>query len=345
MTKLKDIPYLKIEARNNYELGYAIGKKLAEQIKKRLLNNFRYYKRVLVKNHDELTKMAEGFLPAITKYYPNLLKELMGMSDGAGVSFTDLLILMCEEEILDFKIKHCTSLAVQTKDGVLLGHNEDWDYNYSKNGLYVVNAKIRKKRFLALSYMGSLPGTSSGLNSDGFCYTANAIKPGRFRYGVPVKFQLRAFLDISTRSEALRIDLKNSSIASNSTFAWKNCKILDIEDYFGHHEIFHGRKFLIHTNHPILDKDRTKWNAETESIKRYEYVKKKLGDTRNFDVKLLKEILKSHETKICDHPNKKHPDSISTIASVIMDPKKMTMEVAYGNPCKNRYFKLRMRFS
>lgn len=339
MTKLKDIPYIKIEAKNNYELGYAIGKKLSKQIKKRLLSNFQFYKKVLTKDYDALVKMANGFLPAITKYYPNLLAELMGMSDGAGVLFTDLLIQMCEEEIFDFKMKHCTTLAVQTKDGVLLGHNEDWRYCYSKNGLYVVNAKIGKKRFLALSYMGSLPGTSSGLNSDGFCYTANAIAPGRFRYGIPIKFQLRAFLDIDTRSEALRTDLKDSSITSNTTFVWKNCKILDIEDYFGHHEIFHGRKFLIHTNHPILDKDRTKENTGDESIKRYDYVKKRLGIKKVFDIKHLKEILKSHETKICDHPNKKHPDSISTIASVIMDPKKMTMEVAYGNPCKNRYFK------
>jgi isopenicillin-N N-acyltransferase-like protein len=338
---MNHIPFLSVTAKDNFSFGFKIGQKLSSQIKKRISDNKKLYKKERMKNFSDLMETAQKFLPDISKDYPHLLAELRGMSEGAKVDFDELLVLMCEEELLDFRIPHCTNVAIQTKNGAVLGHNEDWSPAYKNNGLYVVKGKIKNRKFLALSYIGSLAGTSSGMN-ESFCYTANSLDCRRFRYGVPVKFQLRAFLDAQSEKDVEKVDRKDSSIASNNIYVWKNSKILDIEDYFGHEEKFHADKFLIHTNHPVLKKDRTKANTKAESIRRYNQAKEILMKKKKYDKKTLKEILSEHKTGICAHLNKLHCDYGITIASVIMDPKNKTMEVAWANPCRNKYKEYRL---
>jgi len=336
------IPYLKIKAKNNFDLGLQLGRKLKTETRRRLTENKKIYKKIKAGSFPRLVSMAKNFLPCIKKDYPDLLSELDGLSQGAGVAFSDLLVVMCEEEIIDFKTEHCTSIALKIGRQAVIGHNEDWLPSYRHNGLYLINASLAGKKFLALSYMGGLPGTSSGLNSDGFCYTANSLNAGRFRYGIPVKFQLRAFLGVKNRQEALRVDLRDSTITSNTMLIWKNSKILDIEDYFGHHQEFYGRKFLIHTNHPVLNSDRTKDNTDSESVKRYEYVKNAFNKRKKIDVDFLKSVLQDHTSGICGHPNAKHPTYGVTIASIIMNPKEKWVALAAGNPCENRYVKYKL---
>ncbi len=342
---MNHIPFFSIKAKDNFEFGLKLGQKLRLQIKKRIADNKKFYKKERMKDFSELIKTAQKFLPDISKYYPHLFSELRGMSEGAKVDFDELLVLMCEEELLDFRVPHCTNVAIQTKNGALLGHNEDWLPAYKNNGLYLVKWEIGGKtgqngqqKFLALSYIGSLAGTSSGMNEN-FCYTANSIDCRRFRYGVPVKFQLRALLDAKNEKDATKIDLKDSSISTNMVYVWKNSKILDIEDYFGHNEKFYADKFLVHTNHPILKKDRTKANTKAESIRRYNRAKEILMDKKGYDRKILKEILSDHKAGICAHLNKLHSDYGITIASVIMNPKEKNMEICWTNPCKNKYKK------
>ncbi|MCX6800255.1 MAG: carcinine hydrolase/isopenicillin-N N-acyltransferase family protein, partial [Candidatus Falkowbacteria bacterium] len=119
-------------------------------------------------------------------------------------------------------------------------------------------------------------------------------------------------------------------------------RILDIEDYFGHHEKFYADKFLIHTNHPILKRDRTKTNTDMESIKRYNRAKQILEIKKNHNLVVLKELLADHKTGICAHLNKAHSSYGITIASVIMNPKEKSMEVAWANPCRNQYKKYKL---
>ncbi|MCX6807812.1 MAG: C45 family autoproteolytic acyltransferase/hydrolase [Patescibacteria group bacterium] len=340
-TNKNPIPYLQIKAKDNFEFGLKLGEKLGKQIRKRIRDNKVLYKKKKMKNFAGLIKTAHKFLPSIKKHYPELLRELAGMSAGAKVDFNELLVLMCEEEILDFRVPHCTNIALQTEKGALLGHNEDWVEDYKNNGLYIVKGQINDRKFLALSYMGSLAGTSSGLNEH-FCYTANSMGCSRFRFGVPVKFQLRALLDVRTEAEATRVDLKDSSITSNMVYVWKDSKILDIEDYFGHHEKIYADKFLVHTNHPVSERNRTRTNTDEESVTRYEGAKKILENEKKHSSKTLKRILGDHEFGICAHSDRRHPYYGITIASIIMNPREKSAEICWANSCSNKYKKYKL---
>jgi isopenicillin-N N-acyltransferase like protein len=333
---MKNIPFVSIEAKNNYELGFGIGRKLKTNIKKRLATCKTLYKKMGVPDFSVLSTKAMNFLPATTKYLPEYVIEAEAMAKGAGVDFEELMVLICEEELIDLKIPKCTSIALKTQDAVLIGHNEDWLTSYKNNGLYLLKAKMGGKRTLSLNYMGTLPGSSSGLNSDGLAFTANSLNAGRFRYGVPIKFQFRAILDCKSPRQAIRSDLKNSSISGNTIYAWKKSRITDVEDYFGHHEIFYNDKFLIHTNHPILSRDRNDENTEKESIRRYERSKQILSEAKTINLNTLKKLLSDHKANICAHPPKNRFWG-TTIASVIINPKEKWMEVCWSNPCKNKY--------
>ncbi|OGZ61278.1 MAG: hypothetical protein A2932_02050 [Candidatus Spechtbacteria bacterium RIFCSPLOWO2_01_FULL_46_10] len=333
---MNHIPYIQIRAKDNFNFGLQLGKILSRQIRRRIRDNKILYKKERLKDFPDLVEEAKKFLPGINKYYPELLAELEGMSFGARVNVNELLVLMCEEELLDFGTTHCTNVALRTEEGVILGHNEDWLPAYKNNGLFVVKGQIKKHKFLSLSYIGGLSGTSCGMNKN-LCYTANSLDSGRFRYGVPVKFQMRALLGANTEQEVSKIDLKDSTIATNMVYAWGESRILDIEDFFGHHEKFYGAKFLVHTNHPVLKKDRTKINTQGESIARYNRAKEILLQKQKYDINTLKTILSDHVKDICGHLDKQRSSNSITIASVIMNPRKKCMEICWSNPCRNEY--------
>ena len=333
--------HIKINAKNNYDFGFKLGESLSERIKLRVKKNKLVYAKRGAKSFNSLVKKSKKFLPELRKEFPELILELEGMSEGAEIPFTDLLVLNCEEEILNFFIPHCTSIATYTKNKeIIIGHNDDWLPEYRKNGMVLVEGRINSNKFLALTYVGSLPGTSCGLNSKGVAFTVNSLDFRRFRYGIPRCFLLRELLEQKTMKDAERLIINpERSIAANTMMVQKNFSIEDIESLWRNFEIFHGNRWLIHTNHPLKKKEQNKLNTDKESVVRLNRVRQILSKEPNVTVKTLKNILRDHKAAICSHINTKHPKYGVTIGSAIINPVEMWMEVCPGNPCKNNYKK------
>jgi len=337
----KFIPVINIKADSNYNLGEQIGKKLKNDIHKLIAKNKIIYKKEGAKDYSKLIKTAEQFVPSVKKFYPNLLKEAKGISDAAEVDFKDLMVLLCEEELLDIrmrvKLSHCTNVAVKTNDNkILLGHNEDWLPSYRKDGLVVMKGKFKDEKFISLNIIGNLPGSLCGLTSKKLAFTSNSIGFKKFRYGLPRSFQLRALLEAGNLKKIENIlYFSNNSIDVNTIMVLRGKKIVDIEDLFRHNEEFFGKNFFIHTNHPILKKDQTKENTDLESIKRFERAKEILLNEKNLSLESIKKVLRDHKAGICEHKIKKRENT--TVASVVMNVNDMWMEVCKNNPCKNEY--------
>lgn len=340
MKKQNIIPSISIRAKTHYEFGYAYGRKLARQVHDRLLANRAMYKD-LGAHFPSMVKDAKRFIPAVKQKFPELLQEVRGMADGASVPFAHLFAINCEEELLDYFIPHCTSVAVQTKSGdLLIGHNEDWLQSYNQNGLVVVRGQIGKESFLALSFMAQLVGTSCALNSHGLGYTVNSLNFKRFRYGLPRNFILRNVLQKKTLREAEHVVLTpRRALCANTLFVWRNMQMEDIESLYRHAETYHGNRWLIHTNHPLRHHDEDTKNTARESVRRYKRVQEILSDTHSAGINTLKKILRDHPVGICGHIEARHPTYGATIASVIMNPLKGWMLVAHSNPCKNQYYR------
>ena len=268
MNKGNGIHSIKIEANNHYDFGFKLGSSLKEKINLRLAKNKIAYKNRGVKDYSKLVKFSRKFLPAIEKRCPQILDEMKGIRDGSSASFEDLLVMQCEEELLDFRIPHfyikvghhCTNIAMKTYDNkMLVGHNEDWMPEYAKNGLAVIKGKLNGRRFISLNAIGGLVGTGPTLTSKKFAYIVNSMELKKFRYQVPRFFQLAELMEIKKPEEITKIlDFSKSSIGSNTLIAWANSRILDLEELWRHCEKFKGNKWFIHTNHPLIKKYQSK---------------------------------------------------------------------------------------
>lgn len=345
----RGIPFIKINAKDNYDFGFKLGKKLSIRIKSRIEQNKEIYWRRAHDKHsyDVLIKKAKNFVPKIEEHFPHLLKEARGIADGAGVNFDDILVLICDEEIVDFGFTtHCTTIALKTEEGkYLLGHNEDWFSEFRNNGLFLVRGKIKKNRFLALGYIGSLAGSGGGMNSSGVAYSDTSFYFTRWEYKIPRAIHLRALLDVKTPKQALKTLNCEASTVSNTVFVFKKHGIVDIEELWTKERVFSSKKWIIHTNHPIFKKDRTKANAkeEKESVMRYERAMEIFLKEKKFSINSIKKVLSDHKTDICGHLNKKHSnDSTVTIATLIMNPGEKWMMVCHGNPCNHEFKKYRL---
>ncbi|MCK9595761.1 C45 family peptidase [Candidatus Pacearchaeota archaeon] len=331
------IPYIKIIAKDNAELGFKIGKKLSIPIKKRINTSLKLYKSRGAKI-EKLKEKALSFIPAIAKEYPQFLTELTAIAKGAGVPFEDLMVFNCEEEFLEFYIPRCTSIALKTEDNkILVGHNEDWLQSYKKNGLYLIHAEIAGRKFLALSYLGSLPGTSCGLNDKHIAFTTNSLNFDRLKKGIPRTFIMRSLLDAKSIKEAEKSITDPWRSICDNTLVADNKHFEDIETLWGRYKKFHNNHWLVHTNHPLLKDAQNKKNTKRESLQRYSRAIEIIEQNKNKPgIVVMKQILKDHKTGICGH--RTHPNWNVTIASAIVNINDGWIEIS-PKPCKFSYKK------
>lgn len=335
---MKNLPFIDIKARDNYDFGLQLGAALKAKLRRRLASNLRsLYPSLHFPDLPTLVTRARKFLPAIRKRYPHLLDELRGVSEGAGLPLDSLLVMSFDEELMSLAVPRCTSLAVRQEGRVLLAHNEDWLPGYRRNGLYAVRARIGKRRFLSVAYMGMLPGTVCGLNDSRLCFTGNALTSPRLRYGVPRSLLMRAMLDCRTSAQAIRTYTDHGAIPGNALCAFGDSELFNIEEHLRHHNVFRHPDYLVHTNHPLLPEDQGKENTADESIRRLEWAEDIITKRKVRSERLVREILADHGTGICSHSKKGGCRYGVTIGSVIVDPVAGWMKVSWSNPCRNRY--------
>ncbi len=335
MNKTK-IPFIEAEG-SNYDIGFTIGKESKDRLKKLIAIEEGNYKKESGKSLSEYTKTLKQIVNLSTKYFPQYVKELRGISGGSGIDFNYIFALGCEDDL----VYNCTSIAGVSRRGILLGHNEDWLLDHI-NSLYI--CKIRQKNkpsSISLSYIGHLPGFSIGLNSEKFAYTENSLHFKANKKGIPLQFFMRAFLDIDEYNDLIKLAaMENRMIGENSLMVFQN-KIFDIELMPKGYAMIKGKKYLAHTNH-VLDKKiaSRETRHSRDSVWRLKEANDLLSNNK-IDFKLFKEILSSHKHRpdsICCHEyEKRKSSSYTTLASVIIDIERKEFFVAHGNPCRAKY--------
>jgi isopenicillin-N N-acyltransferase-like protein len=119
---------------------------------------------------EELLMNTRKYLPIVEKFDPELIQQLRGQADGAGVSFDEVFALRCWFE-LRFYYKHlttlCTSFAVTgkaTRDGkAIVGQNFDVLPGVSLDMVRVKRSDGSRELSLVFWGGGELTLTSAGL--------------------------------------------------------------------------------------------------------------------------------------------------------------------------------------
>lgn len=210
-----------------YEVGFDVGRTFRGIIQDFLEGFKELHDTLLPAYETEAGRAAyDKTLACLNENFPHYVRELQGTADGAQVPFHHLMLLHTDQavpqaanigqECRGDKTNGCSSLCLNFRDQVLLGHTED-ALQETLNHVYLVSAHIHEEEpqgklgtqsegFTALCYAGHLPGFCMGYNHHGLVFSINVIFPQKVLAGkTPRHFLCRALLSAKTMEAAQQI--------------------------------------------------------------------------------------------------------------------------------------------
>jgi hypothetical protein len=346
-------PLIKVSG-SHRDIGRQIGQAVPRQIRHSIENG----RKLLADAYETLELTWDGaqiqarkYLPFAQERHPQYVDEIMGMAEGAGVSFEDLVVLNVMEAVTTdaLHLTRCTSFAVngiRTADGhVLVGHNEDW-VPEDEDDVYVIHAiPDDEPPFLAMNYGGLLPNI--GLNAYGIAQFCDSVYPNDSRIGIPRVVVSRAVLAAKTPADAISSMLAPHRAAGyNHLLVHESGELYNVEVSARRFAIIYGNEgSVVHTNHYLSENMQEVEDTPDELISsrvRYFRAKRLLKQVPKHSIKTLQAILKDHvnfSNSICNHAiDLDDPlDREKTINSMVLDLTARELHIAWGNPCENPY--------
>lgn len=344
------IPFIEAKG-TNYEIGVVVGDILKKDIAIFLASIQHDYERLTNKSFGSFIDAAQQFLPPCKQAYTEYVAEIEGMAAGTEIDFKTMFALSCTEELDWTKpnrlLEKCSTLIARVEDSVVLAHNEDY-LMYPAQPLYILRAKQKgKPSFLSVGYVGTLAGSSAGINSKGIAMAGNSIFAKDCRIGVIKNFVCRSILDQEQMSSATKTitDIERA-VGCNYTLVTSRQQRF-VETTAQQTKILLMKTLpAYHTNH-CLSKELRAFTNKTScsSRQRYNRLKKILRRVGKQELTFeeLKQILSNHAdypSSICRHEyeaDKRNEGCSTTLASIIINTSARTMHVAQGNPCIAKY--------
>lgn len=316
-------------------------------------------------------RLAEAaFLPPARAFAPQLVEQLEGLAEGAGVSFTELFLVNCGEELTCppgtearpdeaeppqaeqrearppevRRADHCTSLAIMSGGRHVAAHNEDWYVGDAENMVLVRATLPGGRQYLSMTCAAYLPFT--GMTAAGTASSANTLYATDYRmHGVPNQFIVASLLlcpDLeSARGLIARADRGRGS---NHLLADVHGRICNVETSATDLAVTEAEGWHAHTNHYVAAKmqrfEGSPWEGSRKRLARASDLLR-AGVGRGDDpVELAARVLVDHENgpaSICGHPDSSEPEAERTLttSSMIWDLDERRLHVCAGPPCEN----------
>ncbi len=336
-----------------YEMGLQFGRQCGAEIRKLL-------QAVLPEERETALKKTAYFLPLYEAYMPEMLEELYGTAEGAGISREESLFLQTRWDLSSVPAGQCTSYAIKApaarNGAVYAGINKDVNA-FSREQMILVHMVPKTgKRKLICAYYGSLAGP--GMNDRGVCFFGNSLYGDAPKPGIPQPMLMRLILDSATTQEAVTrltalMDAGVLNSNGNATICDEAGDMCCLEHIGGNYAILRPgeRGFLVHANHVIsgkaelLSREHPELSGNTfgRQARMEQLFSEQAG---SLDEKAIAAVLRDHEGgafAICRHDAVmlgRQPSC--TILSFIGRPDRKTALIAKGNPCENEYYEYRV---
>ncbi|XP_004536429.1 uncharacterized protein LOC101452854 [Ceratitis capitata] len=216
----------------HYDVGFDMGRTFASIIKNFLqICNPLNESYLPLYNKDEGRKVYNETLESVKKSFPQYIRELEGIADGAQVEFHKLFLLhmdeitaICANGTEAVAPIGCSSIIVNNESSRIIAHTED-ALTATLNHYYFVVAhiisdtpqgkhKVKEERFMSLCYAGHLPGYTMNYNHHGLVFTINTLSALHLRSGkTPRHFITRALLSAENFEQALAV-LKDEGVGA-----------------------------------------------------------------------------------------------------------------------------------
>lgn len=346
------------------------GRQYGEQARERVRRSVSSYRDVFLAltgwDWDRVRREAARFDAPIAEYRPQLVSEMRGIADGAGLDYLDVLAINVRTEaIYAAKARQaaartgpaeCSSFAVVPAPGhaglTLVGQNWDWLPHATGTVVVLEARQDDAPDYVTVVEAGLLAKT--GMNSAGLGLATNALVTADDigAPGLPYHVLLRAILDCENVSDAiaaLQAGFRSSS--ANYLLAHRDGVAVDVEAapgdferlYFLYPDSDNGT--LLHTNHFLSDRfarrDVSVW-AMPDSPVRLQRLRAGMHAAGEQTVAAVEALLSDHANHpagLCCHVDMRlaPADQGMTVASVLMDLSNMVMRISDGYPCSTPY--------
>ncbi len=340
-----------------YEIGYAHGSKAKAQVDATIATYRAMFKDYSNIDWEPAKRYARTFIPAITKYDPDIMEEIRGVADGSGYELEDILALNVRSEIVlqGSQVNTecdggCTSFAFMprmTETGeTWMGQNWDWKMT-EQQGMVILSIKQIDKPDITMVTEAGIVG-KIGYNSAGVGVALNALASDKKVEGevIPLHIALRGVLNSATLSDAIRAaGIMPLSCCANFTMASADGQAVCCEIGPGDIDVIYADDgYCVHTNHfygpRMVNVRDTGRIGLPDSYLRLGRIRDMIKDIDGkVKIKDIKNILCDHvgyPDSICRHEDvtEPAPKRLGTIFSIIMVLDREEMYFAPGNPCE-----------
>jgi len=315
-----------------------------------------------------LTQFIEetNFLPAIRRWTPDLLEEVEGIAEGAGLDFDTVFARQLSDEEPWFRLEkkldrswgapeQCTAVGVDSQGEMpaIVAQNMDTPSYYDG---YQVLLHIKHPNSDLEAFVFTIAGKISlaGMNNAPFGICCNTVLQLNYaKDGLPEDFIVRGALAQPSFEESLAF-LRQVKHASGQNYVIGGPeRVLSLEcsaNTIVEFTPYPGANRVYHTNHPIVNDDQeihrqrlaAMTSAQREALetaytghKRFQTMERHLGDPEELiTIDKIKAALSSHDGPVCiDDPKK------VTLGCLIMDllPSNPTLHLAPGPPCSTPF--------
>jgi isopenicillin-N N-acyltransferase like protein len=313
----------------------------------------------------EVRDRAGAFVEWLDDTDVQLLPELEGIAEGAGVDAEDVLALNVRTEVM-FGLgvrpgtTECTAIAADaaaTSDGrVLVAQNWDWKPAARETCVLLAMRPNGRPAFVTLVEAGLL--AKCGVNDAGIALATNALTSSLDRGGpgVPYHAILRRVLTSSTHDEAVaEVTERVRASSANYLIGSSSGRVTNVEVGPGGASTAWTTEggVVCQTNHFLRPDRPFKDMAALEgpdSRMRRTSAEAAMGEGP-VDLVAIEAALRAHaepdrgDGSVCAHGDASVPDEADyvTVAGVILDPAAESIRLTDGNPCEAPFRTLELR--
>ena len=338
-----------------YDIGYAIGNKFADKIRKGFELRGKWWKDLKEFADSQPDALYDTFVAAAKKHTPSVYEELRGWAEGSGVPLRDLVVLNLKAEYgalkdlpraeTSSKQPGCSTIVVSHGKKIIIAHNEDGNDAYLEN-MFMLKVKPEgKTSFFCASYPGILPGNAPWVNDKGIIMTTNFIYTKEVKKGVGRYFLDRLAMEANTLDETLEIckHPERAYAYHHVIGSAKDKRVISLEVTPSNHEQLDISGVFIHTNHlvapSLTSQEQDKDYVSSSSMTRWKILskwKEKHKEAGKVTQEDILEVLTSHEGK--PYSPCRHPEGDirgATLLTALFDAGEKTMQVYKKQPCRD----------
>jgi isopenicillin-N N-acyltransferase-like protein len=307
---------------------------------------------------DEVCERAPRWLPQIEAFAPELVAEVQGVAEGAGVRMEEVLALNGRGELRKGdpfeRPEGCTAFALlgeATGDGhVYCGQNWDWRVG-TKESVVMLRVARPDTPTIVMQVEAGQVGRH-GANSAGIGLNANGLEaPFGFGPGIPQPYIRRRILESPDMATALTlVHTARPALCTNLILTHRDAFTIDLETTPERHGVLRPRDgMIVHANAFLAfvppQVEETYRPSSVDSLYRAPRLERALRRARHAtDTPTTRAAIAggladhfSHPDGVCTHPNPRDGGRWETLASAIVDLTTGEYLVADGNPCEHAH--------